>query len=198
MRWVWVPLVPLLVAAGGCSLDAIGLEPFGPGGLDSSLPDDGIGDVTPPPNDATITPDGAPGTDATTDATGDAPIPTADAGSDTGIVDATTTDALADAGPILTITGGTYDLFDQDAGGCSSNGGNSINFSMTNLHGSSVDLYWVNFQCGETKYATIANNGVANQQTYVNHVWRVRTTSGQTFLAEFRLTSQNTYTVTVH
>ena len=74
----------------------------------------------------------------------------------------------------------------------------AINFQLQNDRDASVDLIWVNYQCGEQKYATVAPSGNANQSTYVNHVWRVRNTSDQAFLAEFILTQQQTYTVTMH
>jgi len=185
MRVGWRWGAGLLLVIGGCSLDEIGLAPFGPGGgMDSSVLDSGGDDSS--LNDAT--------TDAVTanDAPDDSTI------TDAGVVDTGALDTGVDAGPVITITGGTYTLDGVDAGVCSGNNGSSIIFQLQNQRDASVDLIWVNFQCGEQVYATVAPSGSANQQTYVNHVWRVRNSSNQAFLAEFILTQQATYTVTMH
>ncbi len=178
-RWRWIAL--LLVAS--CSLDEFGLMPFGSdGGLDSSILDGGDGGLVADSTTSDVVP--ADGAD-------DSPV--ADTGVDTGTIDAS-----QDAGPVITITGGKYTLDGADAGICSGNTGNAINFQLFNQRDASVDLIWVNYQCGEQKYSTVAPTGNVTQGTYINHVWRVRNTSDQAFLAEFILTQQKAYIVTMH
>jgi len=119
--------------------------------------------------------------DAGSDAPADAPV-----------------DAPAEAGPVLTITGGTYTLRGPDAGVCSANGA-ATNFQLVNSRDASVDLVWVNYGCVEAPYGVIAPLGTQNQPTFVNHVWRVRNDADKKFLAEFVLQSgAASYTVTVH
>ncbi len=178
--------VSLLLVAG-CSLDGVGLMgPPGSDGPDSSFVE--AGDEGTPPLDAA--PDDAPALDAPDDA------PAAvDAGMDDGVADAA---PEADAGPALTITGGNYDLLDEDGGVCSGNSGNTVNFQLQNDRDAAVDLIWVNYQCGEQKYGTVPAGGNRTQQTYINHVWRIRNTQDQAFIAQYRLTGNGAFTVTVH
>jgi len=195
----------VLLGVAGCSFDtsALFLVDGGPDALDAPVapPDsrdaavppveDGAGADAVPPEDATgadaVPPEDATGADAVPpeDATG------ADAPRDAG------GDVAFDAGGQLTITGGDYDILGIDSGICSTNG-SSISFGISNARAASVDLIWVDFGCGEHGYGTILPGGNHNQQTYVNHVWRVRNHQDSAFLAEFRLTSQASYVVTVH
>jgi hypothetical protein len=142
--------------------------------------------------DVVITPD-VVATDVAIDV-----APPVDAGSDVTIEDVAVIDAPVDAGPILTITGGTYTLVDEDAGVCSLTANNAASFQLVNDHSSPVDLVWVDYACAEQPYGTIAVNGQKNQGTYVTHVWRVRNDSDKSFLAGFVLNSANAFTVTLH
>jgi hypothetical protein len=172
-----------ILASAGCSLEEIGLMQgtADSGGLDA-------GDEVTPPLDSgdEVGPNDAADDSSTDDAAGDVVLDTAGG------------DGAGDAGPIITVTGGSYTLDGDDAGVCSSNQGQGIGFTLVNQHGSSVDLIWVDPQCAEHLYATVASGNSVVQGTYINHVWRVRETLGQAFLAEFILTQNKTYTVTIH
>lgn len=138
-------------------------------GSDTSFPDDAAADVA----DDVIT-----NLDAGTDAPFDAPI---------------------EAGPVLTVTGGTYALYGADAGVCSMNGGAGTTFQLLNQRDASVDLVWVDPNCVELPYGVVAPLGSKTQGTYVNHVWRIRNDGDKKFLAEFVLQSgAASYVVTVH
>ena len=129
--------------------------------------------------------------DAPSDVTPDVPSEAdADAGIDAG--------ADADAGSVLTISGGSYVIYAQGGGGCSPNGSQMASFALTNMRAASVDVYWVDFNCSEVLYLTVMPNGTQQQQTYVDHVWRVRDHGNQAFLAEFILTQPASYTIIVH
>lgn len=107
-------------------------------------------------------------------------------------------DAGVDAGPVLTITGGTYTLRGADAGVCSV-GGAPTSFQLVNDRDASVDLVWADYTCAEVAYGVVAPLGSKNQGTFVNHVWRIRNDADKKFLAEFVLQSgAANYTVTVH
>lgn len=127
-----------------------------------------------------------------------------EAGLDEGVVEAADENALdqtspdaADAGSILTITGGSYTTYGPDAGVCSGNSGMGINFDIVNDRSAAIQIFWVNFSCGEQSYGVIQSGGMQNQMTYVGHVWRVRDNATQVLLGEFSLTAQANYTVTV-
>ena len=107
-------------------------------------------------------------------------------------------EAASDAGPILTITGGSYTLLALDAGACSVSSNQAASFQIVNDRSASIDLYWVDFTCAEKSYGTIQSNGQASLGSYVTHVWRVRNTSDQAFLASFVLNSPNAYTIDVN
>ena len=173
----------VLLGVAGCSFDtsALFLVDGGPDALDAPVaPPDSRDAAVPPVEDGAgadaVPPEDATGADAPRDAGGDVAF---------------------DAGGQLTITGGDYDILGIDSGICSTNG-SSISFGISNARAASVDLIWVDFGCGEHGYGTILPGGNHNQQTYVNHVWRVRNHQDSAFLAEFRLTSQASYVVTVH
>lgn len=137
-------------------------------GSDTSFPDDAAADVA----DDAIT-----ALDAGTDAPIDAPI---------------------DAGPALTITGGSYSLHGPDASACSGSGAPTT-FQLVNQRDASVDLVWVNAACLESSYGVVAPLGSHTQGTFVNHVWRIRNDADKAFLAEFVLESgPASYVVTVH
>jgi hypothetical protein len=171
----------LLAVLAGCSLDESGLGSGGfEAGVDASFieasvdaPSIDAPDDTSPPVDA------AP--EASLDAGVDAPV-----------------DAPVEAGPILTITGGTYTLLGLDAGVCSTSASTAASFVLTNDRDAAVDLVWVDYTCNESAYGTIASGGNKTQGTYVTHVWRVRDDGTKAFLAGFRLDSANTFAVTVH
>jgi len=174
----------MLLLGAGCALDQVGLAPDGSAAADASL-------------DATV--DAPQEGDAASpkDASDDAPLldAPADDAADVNVPDA------ADAGPILTINGGTYDLLDPDAGLCSPSSSTSIDFQTVDDRDASIDLDWVSFQtsgCNDVFYQTIPSGFSGVQQTYVGHVWRVRDHASQSLLGEFRLTQAATYTVMVH
>ncbi len=141
---------------------------------------------------------------ATNDVTGD--VTSSDAGADVTQQDVTSADAPTeaavdagyDAGPILTITGGTYTLLGADAGACSLNSNNATSFELVNDRDASVDLVWVDFTCVEQPYGTITAAGQKPQNTYETHVWRIRNDADKSLLAAFVLGSSGPFTVTVH
>jgi len=163
----------MVMLASGCSLDDAGLL--------GELPDAEVDAVVPDSGSADVAVDGP----ATVDAALDAP---AEAEYDAGV----------EAGPILTITGGSYTLLGLDAGVCSLNGNTATSFQLTNDRDASVDLIWVDYSCNEQPYGVIAPLNTKPQGTYVTHVWRIRNDSDSAFLAEFVLNAVGTYTVTVH
>lgn len=174
----------VLVLVAGCALDENGLVSFDGGAPESNAPDtsvvaDATDDVTTPASDGGIV-------DATTDVK--------------SIVDATVDVTPPPPPPIIAIEGGTYTIDGPDSGACSSsnNTGASIELELQNDRDASVDLLWVSYQCDEVFYHTVTPTNNVMQQTYVNHVWRVRDTASQTFLAEFVLTQPQTYLVTMH
>jgi hypothetical protein len=177
---------PLFFAmlAAGCGLDESGIFDSQDG-----APLDDVADVQ-PANDVTAN-------DVAVD------VASLDAGVDV-IADVapldviTTIDAPFDAGPILTITGGTYTLLAEDAGVCSLNANTATSFDLVNDHATPVDLVWVDYACAEQAYGTLLVNGQKNQNTYVTHVWRVRNDSDKAFLGGFVLGSAGPFTVTVH
>ncbi len=116
---------------------------------------------------------------------------------DENALDQTSPDT-ADAGSILTITGGSSQTYGPDAGVCSVTSGPGINFDIVNDRSAAIQLFWVNFSCGEQSYGIIQSGGMQNQMTYVGHVWRVRDNATQVLLGEFSLTAQANYTVTVN
>ncbi|CAN5741671.1 hypothetical protein BH09MYX1_BH09MYX1_31880 [soil metagenome] len=172
----------------GCGLDQAGLLPIGSEagvGVDATI-------------DATGAVDAASADVIAADGTTE--IPDANGSPDTGQpLDSglPVVDAAPDAGPLVTITGGTYALDPNDAGICSMNGADNT-FKLLNQHGAAVELIWVDYQCMEMNYGTVAINGMKTQGTFVNHVWRIRNDSDKAFLAQFRLTGAGPYTVTVH
>jgi hypothetical protein len=133
-------------------------------------------------------------------------VTTNDAGADVTQQDVAIADAPAeaaieagyDAGPILTITGGTYTLLALDAGACSMNSNTPTSFQLVNDRDAAVDLVWVDYTCNENAYGTIAAGGQKTQGTYETHVWRVRNDADKAFLAGFVLGSTGPFTVTVH
>lgn len=52
--------------------------------------------------------------------------------------------------------------------------GASVNLLIFNRRSRPIDLEWVNFSGGRTKYGTIAAGGAFPQQTYAGHVWVLR------------------------
>jgi VHL beta domain len=168
----------------GCGIDESGLLDGTEGGTDGAI----IGDVTVQDGQTNdVTTDVVTGSDAGVDVVQQ----------DVTVVDAPT-EAAVDAGPILTITGGSYTLLDLDSGACSQNSNTATTLQLVNGRDASVDLVWVDFACAEQGYGTILPTAQANHGTYVTHVWRVRNDADKAFLAGFVLNSASTYTVTVH
>jgi hypothetical protein len=139
----------------------------------------------------------------TNDVQGSDVVTTNDAGADVILEQDVTVfdappEATIEAGPILTITGGTYTLLAEDAGVCSMNSNTATSFQLQNDRDAAVDLVWVDFACTENPYGTIAAGGQKTQNTYETHVWRVRNDADKAFLAGFVLSSTGPFTVTVH
>ena len=183
MRGSWLAALALIT---GCELaegGGLAEAPEG-GGSDATLdaePGDASGDASFPDAVADANDDAVTDLDAGVDAPFDAAL-----------------DAPAEAGPVLTFTGGTYVLHGPDAGVCSTNGAGT-SFKLINDRDASVDLMWVNYACVEVSYGVIQPLGTTTLGTYVNHVWRVRNDADKSFLAEFVLQSgAASYTVTVH
>jgi hypothetical protein len=61
----------------------------------------------------------------------------------------------------------------------------------------SLELSWVDFQCKEVRYATIAPGGVHSQPTFVSHVWRLRDTETGALYIEFAPTTSSPSDVSV-
>jgi len=67
---------------------------------------------------------------------------------------------------------------------CSFNGV-PINVEFVNRSGVTADLYWVNSDCDEFRYATLAPNQSHPQSTFIGHVWVLR--EGETALGWVRV-----------
>ncbi len=177
------PLLLVLLASAACGLEESGLlESHDSGGPDVATPDVATNDVTSPTDSGTpdVVADDSPADVVEIDANDAAP------------------DSGYDAGPILTISGGTYQLLALDSGVCSTSGSTAASFTITNDRDAAIDLVWVDYSCAEQAYGTINPNASKNQGTYVTHVWRVRNDSDKAFLAGFVLNSANAFSVTVH
>lgn len=71
-------------------------------------------------------------------------------------------------------------------------GGGSVARSVefANLGSSSVDVKWVNFQCGETLYTTMRGGSSYIQQTFQSHLWRFYEVGTGRLLKEERIAAQ--------
>ncbi len=184
----------MATSGGGGGADASGDDSVEVG--DDAARESGSGEASTGAGDAPE--DDAAGRDSTADSP-------AETGVDEGVMEAADENALdqtspdtADAGSILTITGGSSQTYGPDAGVCSVTSGPGINFDIVNDRSAAIQLFWVNFSCGEQSYGIIQSGGMQNQMTYVGHVWRVRDNATQVLLGEFSLTAQANYTVTVN
>jgi len=129
------------------------------------------------------------------DSAGDAPATDA---AEESPIDQSSPEALMEAGPIVTITGGSYQTYGPDAGLCSPGGTGNINFDIFDDRSDAIDLLWVDGTCTERAYGVIQPGQNQNQMTYIGHVWRVRDDVTKALLAEFVLTAQANYTVTIY
>lgn len=63
---------------------------------------------------------------------------------------------------------------ESDAG-CSKGSGTVATLSVVNTSGSvTYQVLWVGYACAEVPYGTVAPGGTYSGQTFVGHVWRVR------------------------
>ncbi|HLK37235.1 MAG TPA: hypothetical protein VKU41_10825 [Polyangiaceae bacterium] len=189
-----------------------GVEAAPPGSVDSATPETGAdaSGGAASVRDAGASPEveweaaADTNTDAATGAVPDSGGSATDAGADSGVDAAQPTemDAAPDVGPVLTFTptSAVLSILASDAGVCSMNGTQSASLDLVNASDAGVTLMWIAQApaCSETSYGTVAPGANQSVRTYVTHVWRVvDQTSGQ-FVAEFRLDSAASYTVTVH
>lgn len=74
--------------------------------------------------------------------------------------------------------------------GCSGPSVTPINISIQNLSDADLDLYWVDSNCNEIFYEMLSVGETFFQQSYVGHVWIVRTTFGQILVGEQSATDE--------
>ena len=80
---------------------------------------------------------------------------------------------------------------------CSVTTGAGVTLNIKNTCSNPVDVYWVDYQCGEKKYLTIQSGTTQAQGTYVGHVWRVRDAASGALVAEIQAPTGTTVDVSV-
>jgi hypothetical protein len=84
------------------------------------------------------------------------------------------------------------------SGSCSLEAVTPVNITFTNNYGDrAVNLYWVDYGCGEVNYATIGPLSSFTQMTFVTHPWRLRDEITGALLLEFIAASAIPVTVSV-
>ncbi len=74
---------------------------------------------------------------------------------------------------------------------CDPGGGNNArSVEFANLGSTSVEVRWVNFQCGETLYTTLRGGASYVQQTFQSHLWRFYEVGTARLLKEERIAAQ--------
>jgi hypothetical protein len=74
---------------------------------------------------------------------------------------------------------------------CDPGGGNNArSVEFANLGSTSVEVRWVNFQCGETPYTTVRGGTSYVQQTFQSHLWRFYEVGTGRLLKEERIAAQ--------
>jgi hypothetical protein len=74
---------------------------------------------------------------------------------------------------------------------CDPGGGNNArSVEFANLGSTSVEVRWVNFQCGETLYTTVRGGASYVQQTFQSHLWRFYEVGTGRLLKEERIAAQ--------
>jgi VHL beta domain len=74
---------------------------------------------------------------------------------------------------------------------CDPGGGNNArSVEFANLGSTSVEVKWVNFQCGETLYTTVRGGSSYVQQTFQSHLWRFYEVGTGRLLKEERIATQ--------
>ncbi|MBI5931756.1 MAG: hypothetical protein HY862_20770 [Chloroflexi bacterium] len=68
---------------------------------------------------------------------------------------------------------------------------------FSNVSTQPVDLYWVDYNCGEVYYSTLQPATTVSQSTFVGHPWRVRDSVTAELLVETVAVSTHLYTITI-
>lgn len=66
--------------------------------------------------------------------------------------------------------------------GCSADGGDAIELTVTNNTSEQVSMNWVNFECGETLYHIIEPGTTIQQGTFVGHEWVMRNSNNEALM----------------
>jgi len=68
---------------------------------------------------------------------------------------------------------------------CSTQGTTAASLTIqNNCSGLTLEVFWVNYQCGEISYGTIAPGQKFQSNSYVTHPWRLRDASTHILLRE--------------
>jgi hypothetical protein len=95
---------------------------------------------------------------------------------------ASTNAALTDALPVLPRS----IVMAQSNTACAvaSEGSVGVSWSLTNATSSRLDVYWLDPQCNEVRYGTVAAKGSFAQQSFVGHRWRLKVAGTDTVVGE--------------
>jgi hypothetical protein len=74
---------------------------------------------------------------------------------------------------------------------CRTSANTSVNVSFANNTTGAVDIYWVDYNCQERFYKTLAAGAAYTQQTYLTHVWRVKKQSNGAVLKQVVINNSN-------
>jgi VHL beta domain len=86
---------------------------------------------------------------------------------------------------------GISDPSQAQSAGCDPGGGSdAVNVTFANIGTTAAEVRWLNFQCGETIYTTLAPGREYVQPTFRSHLWRFKEVGTGTLLKEERITTQ--------
>jgi hypothetical protein len=78
---------------------------------------------------------------------------------------------------------------------CSPASNTAATITVTNKTGQTVLLMWLDFNCNEQQYNSIAPGVSVTQGTFTGHVWRIEDAASHKVLKEFKVTQNATITV---
>lgn len=77
------------------------------------------------------------------------------------------------------------------AGVCSPTSNSWVNVSFINSTTAAVDIYWIDYNCQEKFFKTLAAGASYTQQTYLGHVWRVKKQSNTAVIKQVVISYNN-------
>lgn len=187
-----------------CALVACGLTIAGPQEEAVTVDPETPGDDGAAAAEATTIDGGAGPIDSAADGARDAaPDRPRDAGVD--VVDASidADGGRPDTGPppppyTITSSGGGWTIHDGGQRPCSVSSNTSASIVFRNQGGSTIEQWWVDFDCDEVSYGTIQPGASATRSSYATHRWRIRRVSDNAILLDFTPTNGGTYEVTIY